>query len=167
MLRVRGREREKCRERAEAGGVPAASGHMTRKMWDLIIPVLDCSQLLKLCPTQCKPAACPTATPGPCTDGPPRIMAGKTRRGYADTRNRCTTTGTRPLRNQDRWGAGGRGWAAHTAVNALKPRPNSLTAARLRGCNTHRRLDTDKDEAERCDVGWFVIEDAFNAAVWT
>lgn len=86
--------------------MPAASGHMTRKMWDLIIPVLDCSQLLKLCPSQCKPAACPTATPGPCTDGPPRIMAGKTRRGYADTRNRCTATGTRPLRNQDRGGEG-------------------------------------------------------------
>lgn len=69
--------------------MPAASGHMTRKMWDLIIPVLDCSQLLKLCPSQCKqPAACPTASPWPRTDGPQHTMAGETRTSLADTRNR-------------------------------------------------------------------------------
>lgn len=102
-----------ARGRAEAGGVPAASGHMTRKMWDFIIPVLDCSQLLKLCPSQCKPAACPTVTPGLCTDGPPRTMAGKTRRSFANTRNRSTATGTRPFRNQDRGEGGERLSIAH------------------------------------------------------
>lgn len=80
----------------------AVSGHMTRKMWDLI-PVLDCSQLLKLCPSQCKPSVCPTATPGPRSDRPQRAMAGKHRAGTsADIRGGLTPTGTRPLRNQDR-----------------------------------------------------------------
>ncbi|KAK5917222.1 hypothetical protein CgunFtcFv8_012129 [Champsocephalus gunnari] len=42
---------------------------MTRKMWGLI-PVLDCSQLLSLCPSQCKPSI---ATPK--ADSPPQIMS--------------------------------------------------------------------------------------------
>lgn len=62
------------------GGVSADCDHMTRKMWDLI-PVLDCSQLLKLCPSQCKPSACPITTPGPRTDSPRRTMSGRTHRG--------------------------------------------------------------------------------------
>ncbi|XP_033469869.1 glycogenin-1a isoform X1 [Epinephelus lanceolatus] len=46
---------------------------MTRKMWGLI-PVLDCSQLLRLCPSQCKPSVRPIATPGPLLDSPHHIM---------------------------------------------------------------------------------------------
>lgn len=62
------------------GGVSEVCGHMTRKMWDLI-PVLDCSQLLKLCPSQCKPSACPITTPGKRTDSSRRTMSGRTHRG--------------------------------------------------------------------------------------
>ncbi|KAM3594211.1 uncharacterized protein V6R79_004285 [Siganus canaliculatus] len=40
---------------------------MTRKMWALI-PVLDCSQLLKLCPSQCKLSICPITTPASWSD---------------------------------------------------------------------------------------------------
>ncbi|XP_039992711.1 glycogenin-1a isoform X2 [Xiphias gladius] len=43
---------------------------MTRKMWDLI-PVLGCSQLLRLCPSQCKPFV----SPDPRADSPPRTMS--------------------------------------------------------------------------------------------
>ncbi|XP_033469870.1 glycogenin-1a isoform X2 [Epinephelus lanceolatus] len=42
-------------------------------MWGLI-PVLDCSQLLRLCPSQCKPSVRPIATPGPLLDSPHHIM---------------------------------------------------------------------------------------------
>ncbi|XP_056248922.1 glycogenin-1a [Seriola aureovittata] len=47
---------------------------MTRKMWGLI-PVLDCSQLLRLCPSQCKPCAFPITTPDPRVDSPQRTMS--------------------------------------------------------------------------------------------
>ncbi|XP_051252363.1 glycogenin-1a isoform X2 [Dicentrarchus labrax] len=47
---------------------------MTRKMWGLI-PVLDCSQLLKLCPSQCKPFICPITTPGLRLDSTQRTMS--------------------------------------------------------------------------------------------
>ncbi|KAM9340816.1 glycogenin-1-like isoform 2-T2 [Symphorus nematophorus] len=47
---------------------------MTRKMWGLI-PVLDCSQLLKLCPSQCKPFICPITTPAAPADSPHRTMS--------------------------------------------------------------------------------------------
>lgn len=166
----RERERAMERERAEAGGVPAASGHMTRKMWDLIIPVLDCSQLLRLCPSQCKPAACPTATPGPCTDAPPRAMAGKARRSFGDSRSEATRT--RPFRNQDRRGRGARrreggGWAVHhTAVNAL----NKTSAKLMNRCEAVARAAARIQSTMRpvrSMLGRFVIEDAFNAAVWT
>nr|XP_020472270.1 glycogenin-1-like isoform X1 [Monopterus albus] len=40
---------------------------MTRKMWGLI-PVLECSQLLRLCPSQCKPLVCPVTIPDPRVD---------------------------------------------------------------------------------------------------
>lgn len=53
---------------------------MTRKMWDLI-PVLDCSQLLKLCPSQCKLLICPITTSGAWVDSARRTMSGKSRRG--------------------------------------------------------------------------------------
>lgn len=59
------------------GGVSTVTGHMTRKMWGLI-PVLDCSQLLSLCPSQYKPSI---ATPK--ADSPPQIMSGKILRGSA------------------------------------------------------------------------------------
>ncbi|XP_008308730.1 glycogenin-1 [Cynoglossus semilaevis] len=42
---------------------------MTRKMWGLI-PVLDCSQLLRFCPSQCKPHVLRIATPDPRVDSP-------------------------------------------------------------------------------------------------
>lgn len=61
------------------GGVSAVSGHMTRKMWGLI-PVLDCSQLLRLCPSQCKPFVCPITTSDPQVDSAHRTMSGKTHR---------------------------------------------------------------------------------------
>ena len=70
------RERERERERERMGGVSAVSGHMTRKMWGLI-PVLDCSQLLKLCPSQCKPYICPITTPATRLSSPHGTMAGK------------------------------------------------------------------------------------------
>lgn len=79
------------------GGVSAVSSHMTRKMWGLI-PVLDCSQLLKLCPLQCKPSVCPITTPAAREDPPHHTMSGKKHRGSADTHSRRTDTGTRPLR---------------------------------------------------------------------
>ncbi|KAM4541665.1 glycogenin-1a [Odontesthes bonariensis] len=47
---------------------------MTRKMWALI-PVSDCSQLLRLCPSQCKPSSCPISTPDPRVDSPQRTMS--------------------------------------------------------------------------------------------
>ncbi|XP_056915540.1 glycogenin-1-like [Takifugu flavidus] len=47
---------------------------MTRKMWDLI-PVLDCSQLLKLCPSQCKLLICPITTSGAWVDSARRTMS--------------------------------------------------------------------------------------------
>ncbi|XP_023118277.1 glycogenin-1-like [Amphiprion ocellaris] len=47
---------------------------MTRKMWGLI-PVLDCSQLLRLCPSQCKPYVCPITTPDPRVDSSQRTMS--------------------------------------------------------------------------------------------
>ncbi|XP_041668848.1 glycogenin-1a [Cheilinus undulatus] len=47
---------------------------MTRKMWGLI-PVLDCSQLLKLCPSQCKLSIYPFTTPAPRADSPQRTMS--------------------------------------------------------------------------------------------
>nr|XP_046268618.1 glycogenin-1-like [Scatophagus argus] len=47
---------------------------MTRKMWGLI-PVLDCSQLLKLCPSQCKPSVWPITSPAPRADPPQRTMS--------------------------------------------------------------------------------------------
>ncbi|TMS21049.1 Glycogenin-1 [Larimichthys crocea] len=47
---------------------------MTRKMWGLI-PVLNCSQLLKLCAPQCKPSVCPITTPALRADSPLRTMS--------------------------------------------------------------------------------------------
>ncbi|XP_075964798.1 glycogenin-1-like [Anarhichas minor] len=47
---------------------------MTRKMWGLI-PVLDCSQLLSLCATQCKPSVCPITTSAPRVDSPLHTMS--------------------------------------------------------------------------------------------
>uniref|UniRef100_A0A668V787 glycogenin glucosyltransferase n=2 Tax=Oreochromis aureus TaxID=47969 RepID=A0A668V787_OREAU len=47
---------------------------MTRKMWGLI-PVLDCSQLLRFCPSQCKPFVFPITTPDPWVDPPKRTMS--------------------------------------------------------------------------------------------
>ncbi|XP_026158369.1 glycogenin-1-like isoform X2 [Mastacembelus armatus] len=47
---------------------------MTRKMWGLI-PVLDCSQLLRFCPWQCKPSVCPIATLNPRVDSPHHAMS--------------------------------------------------------------------------------------------
>ena len=72
---------------------------MTRKMWGLI-PVLDCSQLLKLCPSQYKPSVCPITTPAAQEDPPHHTMTGKKHRRSADTHSRRTDTGTRPLRNR-------------------------------------------------------------------
>ncbi|XP_034051469.1 glycogenin-1-like isoform X2 [Thalassophryne amazonica] len=46
---------------------------MTRKMWGLI-PVLDCSQLMSFCPSQCKPSICPSTTPGLQPDSPQHTM---------------------------------------------------------------------------------------------
>ncbi|XP_029973566.1 glycogenin-1a [Salarias fasciatus] len=43
-------------------------------MWDLI-PALDCSQLLSLCPSQCKPLLFPITTPDPWVDPPKRTMS--------------------------------------------------------------------------------------------
>nr|XP_057946905.1 glycogenin-1-like [Doryrhamphus excisus] len=40
---------------------------MTRKMWSLI-PVLDCSQLLRRCPSRCKLSTFPVCTPEPRAD---------------------------------------------------------------------------------------------------
>ncbi|XP_040915959.1 glycogenin-1-like [Toxotes jaculatrix] len=47
---------------------------MTRKMWGLI-PVLDCSQLLRLCPSQCKPSVIPIATSDPRAHSPQPTMS--------------------------------------------------------------------------------------------
>ncbi|XP_038585577.1 glycogenin-1-like isoform X2 [Micropterus salmoides] len=47
---------------------------MTRKMWGLI-PVLNCSQLLKLYPWQCTPSICPITTQAPPADSPHRTMS--------------------------------------------------------------------------------------------
>ncbi|XP_047467066.1 glycogenin-1a [Mugil cephalus] len=48
---------------------------MTRKMWGLI-PVLDYwSQLLRLCPSQCKPFVCSITTPDARVDSPQRTMS--------------------------------------------------------------------------------------------
>uniref|UniRef100_A0A4W6DZQ3 glycogenin glucosyltransferase n=1 Tax=Lates calcarifer TaxID=8187 RepID=A0A4W6DZQ3_LATCA len=46
---------------------------MTRKMWGLI-PVLDCSQLLRLCPSQCKPSVLPITASDPRADSAHRTM---------------------------------------------------------------------------------------------
>ncbi|XP_068558422.1 glycogenin-1a isoform X2 [Cebidichthys violaceus] len=43
-------------------------------MWGLI-PVLDCSQLLSLCATQCKPSVCPITTSAPQVDSPHHTMS--------------------------------------------------------------------------------------------
>ncbi|XP_028995040.1 glycogenin-1-like [Betta splendens] len=43
-------------------------------MWGLI-PVLDCSQLLRFCPSQCKPALCSITTSDPRLDSPLRTMS--------------------------------------------------------------------------------------------
>lgn len=48
-------------------------------MWGLI-PVLDCSQLLRFCPSQCKPSASVFATHALRVDSPQRTMSGKTQR---------------------------------------------------------------------------------------
>lgn len=82
-------------ERERRGGVSAVSGHMTRKMWDLI-PALDCSQLLKLCPSQCKLLICPITTSGAWVDSARRTMSGKSRRC---SERPLPDTETRPLRN--------------------------------------------------------------------
>lgn len=84
---------ENASERERKGGVSALGGHMTRKMWDLI-PVLDCSQLLKLCPSQCKLLIYPITTSGPRVDSARRNMSGKSRRGSVDTRRGPSDTGT-------------------------------------------------------------------------
>lgn len=81
--------RKRERERAE-GGVAPVSGHMTRKMWGLI-PVLDCSQLLRFCPSQCKPHVLRIATPDPRVDSPLCTMSGE-----CDTHGRRIDTRTRP-----------------------------------------------------------------------
>ncbi|KAM3871148.1 glycogenin-1-like [Diretmus argenteus] len=47
---------------------------MTQNMWDLI-PVLDCSQLLNLCPSHCKASNCPVRPPEPRADAPQRTMS--------------------------------------------------------------------------------------------
>ncbi|XP_074517617.1 glycogenin-1a [Sebastes fasciatus] len=47
---------------------------MTRKMWGLI-PVLDCSQLLSLCPPQCKPSVRLITTLAPLQDSPHHTMS--------------------------------------------------------------------------------------------
>lgn len=62
------------------GGVSGVSvGHVTRKMWGLI-PVLNCSQLLSLCPSQCKPSRIiRTRTPQARLDAPRSTMSGKNR----------------------------------------------------------------------------------------
>lgn len=67
------------------GGVSAVTGHMTRKMWDFI-PVLDCSQLPRLCPSQCQPAAWPVTSSSRREDSCQRVMSGKkTHRGFGRT----------------------------------------------------------------------------------
>lgn len=66
-----------------AGGVADVSGHMGRKMWGLI-PVFDCSELLLLCPSHCKPAVRPIPTTDSPVDSPRRTMSGKTRRAARD-----------------------------------------------------------------------------------
>ncbi|KAM6912367.1 glycogenin-1-like [Xenentodon cancila] len=43
-------------------------------MWGLI-PVLDCSQLLRFCPSQCKPSICSIPTAEPRVDPPQRTMS--------------------------------------------------------------------------------------------
>ncbi|XP_071381140.1 glycogenin-1-like isoform X1 [Centroberyx affinis] len=47
---------------------------MTRNMWDLI-PVLNCSQLLSLCPQHSKPSSRPSRPPDPRADSPQRTMS--------------------------------------------------------------------------------------------
>lgn len=150
------RERERDRDRqtdgVEAGGVSAVSGHMTRKMWDLI-PVLDCSQLLKLCPSQCKPSVCLTATPGPRSDRPQRAMAGKQRAGTsADIRGGLTPTGTRPLRNQDRC-------CAKTAISSLNTAKFVLTLQNTPGATRAAALLwTDEAKGVQCSE---ICQDVF------
>lgn len=58
------------------GGVAAVSGHMSRKMWGLI-PVFDCTQLLLLCPSQCKPSVRDIPTTDSTVDPPQSTMAGE------------------------------------------------------------------------------------------
>lgn len=66
------------------GACQLSSGHMTRKMWDLI-PVLDCSQLFRVCPSQCKPSVWPSTTPDLRVDSHQRTMSGKKHRAFVDT----------------------------------------------------------------------------------
>lgn len=63
-------------------------------MWGLI-PVLDCSQLLRFCPSQCKPFVFPITTPDPWVDTPKRTMSGKR---LTDSLRRYTDIGTRSHR---------------------------------------------------------------------
>ncbi|XP_069008749.1 glycogenin-1a [Embiotoca jacksoni] len=60
--------------RTNAGGVSPVTSHVTRKMWGLI-PVLDCSQLLRLCHSQSKPSLRSITTPDPRVDSPQRTMS--------------------------------------------------------------------------------------------
>lgn len=66
-------------ERLNAGGVSCLGGHMTRKMWGFI-PVVDCSQLLRFWPSQCKPSASVITTHTLRVDSSQRIMSGKSQR---------------------------------------------------------------------------------------
>lgn len=108
-------------------------------MWGLI-PVLDCSQLLRFCPSQCKPFVFPITTPDPWVDPPKHTMSGK---GLADSLRRYTDIGTRSYRTGPV-----RSWAARTAcilrnINAYlsnsgalewlqHPLPRSCGAQKLR-----------------------------------
>ncbi|KAF0044049.1 hypothetical protein F2P81_003207 [Scophthalmus maximus] len=66
-------------------------------MWSLI-PVLNCAQLLRLCPSQCKPPVVRITTGDPRADSPPQrsTMSGEYHRGplRQHSHSRHTDTGT-------------------------------------------------------------------------
>ncbi|MEQ2164677.1 hypothetical protein GOODEAATRI_009149 [Goodea atripinnis] len=70
-------------------------------MWGLI-PVFDCSQLLLLCPSQCKPSVRSIPTTDARVDSPQPTMSGKIKRGSGRSFVRSGASASRPLSGPDR-----------------------------------------------------------------
>lgn len=130
-------------------------------MWGLI-PVLDCSQLLRFCPSQCKPFVFPITTPDPWVDPPKHTMSGK---GLADSLRRYTDIGTRSHRIGPV-----RSWAARTAcilrnINAYLSNSGALEWLQHplpRSCGAQKLRFSGLNGCVVIELLWWV-----SAEVWT